>query len=292
MPGENGINKKEGNNQSELTLLEEHPDFEHWDNVVTVGGGTGVYLGQSGDVGYVLTAKHLGTKFGSIQIAGTNYGVVSSKTYGSTDLRVFGVSGGLSGISLPALPSVTIATTDPSVNDPLLMLGRGTRGGSSPDMVTMGSYEVYTWAGAGDLSWGTNEVSTMPWTGGKGFVDDWRSPIGTVESSFFAVFDDQTGLLDPNDWEAMAGSGDSGGPVFIQREGEWQLAGITSTTYKYGTQSSGTSAYGNATSFVNLAEYEDQLPDIEKAVLADVPEPSAFLLMVLGTLGVMWRRGR
>lgn len=80
-----------------------------------VNGSTGVYLGH----GWVLTADHV--RAGTFNLGGINYSYngVDSHQIDGADLRLFRLS------SNPLLAPLKIATTAPSINDPVVMIGAG-----------------------------------------------------------------------------------------------------------------------------------------------------------------------
>jgi hypothetical protein len=297
--GDNGGN---GANLSETTLVERYADFAYWDNVVTIGGGTGVYLGALGNTGYVLTANHLGLipdGGGSIAVAGQSYTVASSRRIGTSDARLYEISIDAYGFQAPALSSIAILDRPLTVGETILSIGRGARVqgsdglGSTSDMIVIANgMSVYQWAGAGALSWGENKVANVPVWLGVGATATWTSSVGANESAFFTVFDDPGAGNYANSWESIAAAGDSGGPAFVYENGEWVLAGITSTVLYRNNQPANTAAFGMRASYVNLEAYGSELPDFSNDG-GVVPEPSTQILLfgALGTLILRRRRG-
>lgn len=295
--GDNGGN---GANLSEATLVERYADFAYWDNVVTIGGGTGVYLGAQGQTGYVLTANHLGlipNGGGAISVGGQSYTVSSSKQIGTSDARLYEISLDANGFQAPNLPSIAILDRSLIVGETMISLGRGGRiegsdglGSTSDMIVSANGMSVYQWAGAGALSWGENKVANVPVWLGVGSTATWTSSVGANESAFFTVFDDPGAGNYANSWESIAAAGDSGGPAFVYENGEWVLAGITSTVLYRNNQPANTAAFGMRASYVNLEAYGSELPDFSDNV-GVVPEPSTHLLL-FGALGTLILRRR
>lgn len=295
--GSNGTN----NTVNNVEQLEEiAPGFTYANNLITIGSGTGIYLGpgNSGQTGYVLTADHLAKlSIGSeLTIDGSGYEVLSRTQINTNDLHLYEVDSSSIG-RLPDLPTVTIASAHPSVNEEILMLGRGTRTQGTDgnpltsDTVNQGNYDVYNGGGASpEISFGLNNVSgDIPWAGGNATVD-WSNGIGHTGSLFYSIFDDPGAGNYTTTWEGQASSGDSGGSVFIKRDGVWELSGITSVTLQNGNQPANTAAFGNATAYVNLAAYESDFATF--IGLSTVPEPSTSFLVAAGSTIAITRRKR
>lgn len=90
----------------------------------------------------------------------------------------------------------------------------------------------------------------------------------------------------------LASAGDSGGPVFAYRNGEYELSGVISAVhFTTGHDIGGTSTFGDKTAIVNIAEYANQLSILEEAVA--VPELSSVMLARFGLFQclVVRRRG-
>lgn len=298
-----GANGTNGANQGEANLLNVAPNFDYYDNIISLGGGTGVYLGgDSSGTGYVLTANHLinltpGSS--SIAIGGSNYGVSASTRVEQTDLRIFAIDGSA---GLPSLKNVQYAQTGPSVGEEVLLTGRGTRrqgddgDANTSDMVNVNGFSVYQSNGAGAISFGTNTIAApLFWLTpeGNGGSANFSSSLANSQSTFFTDFSDPGAGNYDSSFEGNFSSGDSGGPSFILRDGEWVLAGINSSVITRGSQPSNTSAFGNITTSVNLSAYLDYLPTLDpNAFSAAVPEPSSSLLVGLGLVRLLTLRRR
>lgn len=293
-----GANGSEGANTDLDTLKDRHGDFNFAENVVKMGGGTGVYLGAKGNVGYLLTAGHLGNHISSVEVAGVSYATHGSELVGTGDLRLFTIGGQAGDPGLPELPSVKVAANGVNEGDDLILLGRGTRveisdgDTSTSDMTTSSGHQVYNWGPVGDISWAENDVGLAPgWLDG-GVTANWSAdPNYSKQNVFFTKFDDPRSNYDDS-WEGQAAGGDSGGPAFVKdREtGEYLLAGITHGVQgRYG-QPGRTASFGNRTAYVNLADYADQLPEVFET--SSVPETSTALLGLAGTISLVMRRSR
>jgi len=299
-----GRHGADGSTYSESALSNTVSHFNHWDNVVRINGGTGVYLGasQNSQTGYVLTANHLGVLSpgsASITIAGASYAVNATRKIGTSDLRIYEVGVvGASGL-LPNLPKITFASVNPSVGDQLLMLGRGSRlegtdsNAVTSDMVNDSGFSVYHWGAAGAVNWALNDVGdVLPWLG-SGATATWNdTSVGATQSAFFASFDDPGVGFYNSSYEGAGASGDSGGPSFIFRNNEWQLAGIASSVFSRGAQPARTSAFGNQISFANVAEYTTELPQLWDEGVSNIPEPSSLWMLSLAFLRALSMRRR
>ncbi len=167
-----------------------------WDYVGTVGGGSGVYLGNN----WVITAGHIGAH--DFLLDGVTYSLVSgsvhtfSTTIGATtypaDLVLFQIS------TAPLLPSLTISSQSPVLlsPNPVVMIGNG-----------------------GGKSWGANTVTAKNQAVGvSGYVTaDFSTAYGTHTYGATTVTND-----------AHVVNGDSGGAGFIYHSAtqRWELSGL------------------------------------------------------------------
>jgi hypothetical protein len=69
--------------------------------------------------------------------------------------------------------------------------------------------------------------------------------------------------------EAQAANGDSGGAVFIENAGVWELAGVMFAVGSYEEQPAETSLYGNLTYAADLASYRSQIIEIARPECSD-----------------------
>jgi len=296
--GSNGAN---GTNSDPAQLQNIASGFYYEDNIISFGGGTGIYLGSgiSGDAGYVLTAAHLGNLSAGtdIGIAGENYKVISRSQINSADLNLYKIDTNPTG-QLPNLPNVSIASVHPSINEQILMTGRGARtqgtdyNPNTSDMVVQSGRSIYnTAAASSQISFGLNNIAgDVPWAMNSATANWFRD--GYSGSEFYARFNDPGSGNYTTTWEGVASRGDSGGPVFIKRNNEWELAGITSALYRGGNPNN-TVAFNNLTSFSNLAAYSSDLPELGGfGSFTNVPEPSTMFLVATGASAIIARRRR
>lgn len=243
-------------------------DDPGWANVGTIGGLTGVYLGN----GWVLTANHVGPN--AIRLQGVTYEPVPGSRVGFetspgalADLIAYRIRGA------PPLPEVVLSHTAPAVNDVVTMVGDGWNRSARRFFwddrwheVTPPSpsdYSGYKKIGGRALRWGRNAVTV---SGITAVVAG-----STTTHAFYTTFDPVGGV----EHESQAVPGDSGGAVFIKRAGQWQLAGILFAQGNLPDQPGATAVFGQESYAVDVAFYRD---DILAAIGARVrrapPEPA------------------
>lgn len=264
----------------------------YFSNVGRVGGATGIYIGG----GWVVTAAHVAP---SLPASATFGGVAYTTAAGSyhrlgnpagsglsalTDLAMFRLA------TSPSLPTVPIATAIPAVGTDVMMIGAGRLQSATPAYwqvtpVAGPNNDIWTQvtppgqsynaagfyaAGAYTLRWGENEVDANGLTVAYGYGD---------VRGYTTVFD--IGVMTH---EAQAINGDSGGGVFHQVAGAWQLSGMMVTIATYENQPAYTAVIGNETYMLDLTYYRN-------GILAVIPEPSAPILAA-GGLCLLFRRRR
>lgn len=167
-----------------------------WDYVGSVGGASGVYLGN----GWVLTAVHVGA--GDFTLDGVTYGLVAGSPTAITnangsaaDLVLFQIA------APPNLPSLAISSAAPA----------------KLSLNSAGDHVVLIGFGGGAKSWGRNMVTAS---------DESISPQGS--DTVTVDFGTKYGAVRFVDNQAKAVVGDSGGAGFIYdaSTGTWKLAGM------------------------------------------------------------------
>lgn len=264
---------------------------EGWSRVgkVGAGAGSGVYLGN----GWVLTAAHVGA--GAFTLDGVTY---QAKTGSSqrltnpdnsiTDLIVYELQ------TRPTLGLINLASSRPGAGSLVTMIGYGIT--QTPGLVfwdaawnkvsSSSSWTYYGYEVGGDYTkqWGQNYILAGPSGGNSNYLVS--GGYGTV-SAMLTQFYDYTGVTAG----AQAVPGDSGGGVFFNNGGTWELAGIMHAVFTYSGQNVWTqAAYGDQTSIADLTVYRDQI-----VAITAVPEPSAVALAgVAVAVGIARyrRRGR
>lgn len=181
-----------------------------WQYLGLFGGFLGTAVGPS----HFITAVHIGVVDSSFTQSAAFTGgaevvhTIDSAANGGlgywdipgTDLRIYQVLG----VGFSNWAPLYTGTSE--LGSQLITFGRG---GVRGDAVTEGG-DLKGWKHTGEdgiTRWGLNTVSGLPSQGGADLLS--------------AAFDDLPGLH-----EATLSVGDSGGPVFIQDEGVWKLAGI------------------------------------------------------------------
>jgi hypothetical protein len=189
-----------------------------------------VYLGKGWVLSYSkarITSLRLGTGE-KIYEPGSAKGVRLGSRTNPVDLRLFQL------VDPPDLPLLKISLKSPRQGDDVVMIGRGmSRGGPKVDRQMRG------WGATPPavLRWGTNRVSNE-----RIFK----------RNHLFALRFNRANSFQKTEFEAHAVKGDLGGPVFVEREEEWELAGV---------MSSATPSFlgGGLTYVIDLARYREQL---------------------------------
>lgn len=164
-----------------------------WDYVGSVGGASGVYLGN----GWVITAAHVGLSTGTYTLTGVTYNIVSGSAVssGSADITMFRIS------SEPDLPSLSISSSQPiSFSTQVVMVGYG----------------------GGKKSWGVNTVTS---TNVQVAVSSYTTTdFATVYGTSTSQGRNRTSVTNT----AEAVTGDSGGAAFTYNSstGTWSLIGL------------------------------------------------------------------
>jgi hypothetical protein len=164
-----------------------------WQYEGLIGSFTGTAISPNS----FITAQHIGNMLGgSFQFDGQNYPVAAATDDPYSDLVVYTVNG-----TLPTYAPLYTSPTGEAGNS-IVMYGRGVDRGTP--VTVNGQLKGWQWGGGDNsLSWGTNTV-----TGAYGSMYGWQFSNNG----------------DPN--QAQVASGDSGGGVFIDSGGVWELAGV------------------------------------------------------------------
>ena len=238
-----------------------------WNNVAQMSGATAVYLGND----WMITANHVSD--GPVTFSnGEVINVVpnsdigfsnppSTGLGGSPDLRMFQLA------TNPGLPSLQISSTTPTAGTTVTMIGAGVN--HAPNLIgwdisptTSTTPNVWTQvalpyaqvtgfalSSGSQMRWGMNQVQA----GGDVAV----SPNGSttvISAAFTTLFSSHS-----FPYAAQAVSGDSGGGVFQQVNGPWQLAGIMDAQQPLTGQPGGTVVYGEQTYAIDLSVYASQI---------------------------------
>jgi hypothetical protein len=244
-----------------------------WNYVGTVSGASGVYLGTYGGQHWVITGWHVVEN--DFILNGTTYNRVPDSSIRvknadntDTDLRLFRIT------QDPGWANLPMITSQLPVNSSLTLIGYGrnretglTHWTSSwIEVPSGGTYSGYKWATGNTKRWGTNTL--------EGF-QTFNAGNGNV-SGFYTDFDNTTN-------EAQGSTGDSGGGVFYFDGTKWQLAGLMLAIGGFDGQPSETSVFGNVTFMADLSQYQAW-------IMAAIPEPSTYALLLLGVAVLGWTR--
>lgn len=228
-----------------------------FENVVRVNGASGVYLGG----GWVLTAEHVGYA-SSVAVGGTTFAAsdagmrldVVNSDGADADLILFRLD-----YASPDDANLSLTLSGLAEGDSIFMAGFG---------------------GSVSRSWATNVVEHIPNDPG---VDYTNVAVGSATSytlSLYSAYD----LGIANDGQGVPG--DSGGGVFIENSGIWELGGVT-----FGID---TDNDPDLTYFADLDLYK---PSITSFMLANgnaptlIPEPGTAILVgvAAGLIGFGYR---
>jgi len=244
-----------GDGMGTTTPPSDDPGFDRLG--VTSTGLCAVYIGK----GWVLSAAHVGQH--PVTLGGVTYQDVPNSL-----VQLRHQSATLSDFVLfrlapePPLSPVALSDAPPNVGDVVTMIGNAwdrapglTCWDSSWAGVTCDAsarYRGYKSAGPFRVRWGRNQVNTVG-------VD---IPYGDWLTHAFEVQFDQSGVT----YEAQAVPGDSGGAVFLKRNGQWQLVGVMFVITAFSGQDYYSSAvFGQSTYSVDISYYRSQIDAILSA---------------------------
>lgn len=175
-------------------------------------GKFGLFLGTAVGPHYFLSARHLLTLSPAKSVStNTPFVFDGVSNHVTAFLTCTNAGGSVSDLllcrvleALPRYAPVYAGTAE--VDAPIVVFGRGTRRGSA--VVTAGVTNGWTWGAFDQVQrWGSNRVEAI---------------VGPMEDPYlYATFDPDAG---PD--ECSLAYDDSGGGVFVQANGVWQLAGI------------------------------------------------------------------
>lgn len=250
-------------------------DGAWWNYVGSVGGGSGIYLGQYNGSYWAMTAAHVGK--GTLTINSVSYAATADNAVQifnpdktPADMVLFKLQNG------PVLPNLTLSSSAP-LNQTVYMVGRGisrstleSREGlqywdSKWDTTAApGTYSGYYVDGPKTMRWAENTLEV-----GYEIAESLGSPWKTY--SRFTDFDALEG-------EGQAASGDSGGAMFWKNGSDWELSGlIIGIRRDHPGQPSDIAAVGDLTFAADIAYYRD-------TILASVPEPADYAGIAGGSL--------
>jgi hypothetical protein len=287
-----GANNTNNTTEAQLESLPSVSDGHFLNNVFSMGGGNGVYIGfhdaPGGPIGYALSGMHLNYT-SNLTIQGTTYTFESREQIDGSDLALYSFSHPTD--MMPDLRALNLATSTPTGSTPVVMIGYGrgrdqnaTTDAFTTDAITPlpdGGGTGYT-SGTRELRWGTNETELFGGTFQLANLNLVDVPGGTPDTLVNqTIFDEPA----DGDWltttEAQAVVNDSGGGLFAV---DGTLLGIMVAV---GAPDRFEAAFGNATYSADIASYR---PIIEQEIglgVVLIPEVSQ-LWMVAGCFALFW----
>lgn len=239
-----------------------------WDYVGRIDKGS-VYSGVTYiSNNWFITAYHIqsidnptGVIFNgsSYPIDPNSWSRLTNSVGGNADLSMFRVVGGTVG-----LPGLTVRSVATSNGSGLTMIGNGRNRETSETHWNASWVEVsppppstysgYKWAAGSTKRWGTNVKHDDAGLLNTGFGET---------DMFYTDFDDAGGN------EAQGATYDSGGGVFYNNGGDWELAGIILTTASFNLQPGSTAVYGNLTYMADMQYYAAQISSTAQIIDID-----------------------
>lgn len=207
-----------------------------------------VYLGN----GHALTARHVGP--GEIFLRGRIVPPVAGSKRTLLNPNGTPADAMLFQVALPPdledLPLMPIAAEPPQVGEEVLLIGFGRVREKVVTVATDGRTAFgFSWSERGEKRWGTNRIASI---GETLHQSSWTT------RSFATIFDPPD-APSTTPFEAQATVGDSGGGVFVKRDGAWLLVGLMTSVTGYTRQPERTTLYGDTTYVADLTRYREDI---------------------------------
>ena len=232
-----------------------------WGNVARRGKVSAVYLGD----GWMLTANHVGS--GGVTLGGRRYPAdltvrvqLRNPDCSYADLALFRLH---PDAGLPDRPPLEIARKTPRPGTHVILAGNGRNRGKSMDW-TRPSGDVlrgWRWGAGQTLRWGTNLIDR---------VGSWVEVKRTRTRGLFMKFRPPEDPL-ATEHESQVSTGDSGGALFADVDGEYVLAGILFSRETNGSHPEKAALFGDRTIAADLASYRDQIEATIDPLAPDSP---------------------
>jgi hypothetical protein len=151
---------------------------------------------------------------------------------------------------LPDLPILPLASEPLREGEEVLLIGFGRRRGKVIEWYDHG-LEIFgfEWSDEGSKSWGTNLVTSPR---------ELLFHESLTTHSFTFVFDEPDSP-EMTRYEASAATGDSGGGVFVRRDGQWLLVGMMTAVGGIASMPVKTSVYGDTTFAASIPYYRGEI---------------------------------
>ena len=277
-----------------------------WNNIGVTAGATGVYLGDR----WVLTAYHVHGGSEPTSIAFPGVGTFAAEP--GSKIEIPNTDSSLSDFAdlalfrlqeTPGLPPLPISAVTPNMGTEVYLVGNGRDrqvdhtywdADISPGRTIWtqtdesGKYLGYKTVGANSLRWGTNLIEDderLVWDNGDSDHTIVRPLLGRDTVMLITEFDrdgysnsyvSNPGAQSDTSYEAQAVLGDSGGGMFVQTNGRWELAGIINSVEGHNKQDAPgapharlNALYGNMTFSANLADYRDSILSLSNYQIGD-----------------------
>lgn len=221
-----------------------------WDGVVNFNSSSAVAIAPR----WLITAAHVADDFGntSFNVGGTTFNQIGEVYHPVADFALIEVDADLPTFYQIYTDPLVTSTTPTDLRDEVLMVGYGGIGA----LVDATNFNVNT-VGRGTKRWAHNRIDAeFTYVGGFGNTND----------GFQMFFDTSDS---PN--EGGGSIGDSGGAVFIDHGGTWELAGVMADV--------STAGPFDSTLAISTQEYTTFIYSV-------IPEVSSIWMMA-GGLGLM-----
>lgn len=215
-------------------------DDPGWENVGRRGATSAVYLGR----GWVLTARHSlvgDVAFGEsvhLPVGGTMVWL-DDPSGAKADLILFRIE------PVPDLPPLRIRRRAPPPRSKVMLVGFGPQRGEPHEWNGISGFR---YLGGGTRHWGMNTFSSRQ--------IDLPGPHDTITRCL------QLAFMGNGVDDAVAGTGDSGGAVFVRGPKAWRLGGVMLAVAKHAAQPDSLALFGNITHAADVSAYARQILEV------------------------------